>query len=379
VARYRRIFDAAKDSPDALYPYRAVLGALLRSPYFLYRTEVGQPSEAGRTLFNLTGFEVASFLSYSILGGPPSAELMERAARSELARPEVMKTVVREMLASGDARKRVQGFVGDWLDVDNIGETVKDVKAFPGFEKARPAMQVELQAFLTAFASVDGSYAGLLDGKVPRIKELDAYYASATASTASVRQGILGLSAFLATHAGPDYSSPTLRGHWIRERLLCDVLGTPPELPPLAVPSKGDPKTTRERYEQQMSPATCAPCHSQMDPLGFTLESFDAGGRFRLREDGVLVNTRAQIVGVDKGIDVDVSGYQQLNAAIAQSGKAQSCFARSAYRFLYGRSNDDLVEPLLQTSASSFRGSKRIGDLFEGLLTQTGFFTRRRD
>jgi hypothetical protein len=82
------------------------------------------------------------------------------------------------------------------------------------------------------------------------------------------------------------------RGKWI----LANVLGTPPTPPPPNVPELKDnsedaaPKSLRERMEAHRADAVCAGCHKVMDPIGFSLENFDAIGRWRNTDDGAKID-----------------------------------------------------------------------------------------
>jgi hypothetical protein len=104
-----------------------------------------------------------------------------------------------------------------------------------------------------------------------------------------VRGGLLGQGSVLTTTSYPDRTSPTTRGKWLLE----NVLGAPPPPPPPDVPALTDrgrddkPMAMRERMEAHRANPVCASCHRQMDPLGFSLENFDAIGHWRAASDGI--------------------------------------------------------------------------------------------
>jgi hypothetical protein len=298
--------------------------------------------------------------------------------RAELGRPDVLKSAIAEMLGSTQAKERIRAFVNDWSGVGRVSAADKDQKLFPDFEKVRPALLAEAQAFLARFATINGSHRDLLLGEVPRVAALDAHYAKGAPAPGQKRLGILGLGGFQSTYAGAALSSPTLRGMWMSERLFCRHIPVPPDVPPLEEAQKSPerPKTTRQVYEVHMKDPSCAGCHRWLDPLGFTLESFDAVGRYRTQENGVAVDTRGEIV--DSDVDRSVRGYQELAQALAESAEVRMCFARGTYRYFFGAEPDESATPFIQTSATAFRSSQRIGDLLTGLLTESGLHSRRR-
>ncbi len=275
---------------------RDALSAILASPYFLYRVESGGEADGTRTLSDL---ELASRMSFFIWSSLPDDELLDLAARSELSKPDVLQQQVRRMLVDPKAKALVDDFAFQWLNVARLDEIVPERSLFPqasGFLDPRPLFREELELFLDSVLRSDQPVTELLTADYTFLNEpLAMLYGVENIKGGqfrrvtldrSERYGLLGKGAILMLTANPDRTAPVLRGAWILER----ILGTPPDAPPPnvnALPDSGRGKrvlTMRERMAQHSRNPSCHACHGVMDPLGFTLESFDTVGQFRARD-----------------------------------------------------------------------------------------------
>jgi hypothetical protein len=176
------------------------------------------------------------------------------------------------------------------------------------------------------------------------------------------RLGVLGLGGFLALNAHVTETSPTLRGRFVSERLLCRPIPPPPpdvaaELPPR---SAGAPRTTRQRVEEHLADPKCAGCHALMDPLGLVLERFDATGAYRAQENGADIDASGRLD------DVPVSGLPGLAAALRGSPAAAACVAQQLFRHVKGRNAFAADGPALAALARAFAGA---GHRFRGLVS----------
>jgi hypothetical protein len=164
-------------------------------------------------------------------------------------------------------------------------------------------------------------------------------------------------------------TSPVLRGVYVLERLLCQELVPPPADLDITPPELDDEMTTRERWEAHSSDPACSGCHAAFDPIGFTLEGFDAIGRTRSEENGIPVDTSG---GVPLLGLVDLSGGREVADAVAGSAELRHCLARQWVRFGTGHLEDeeadaDLIEGIAVSSASS------VYDAMVGLATSETF------
>ncbi len=378
LARYAAVFEAAGGTSDATLPYRSVLRALLTSPFFLYRTEVGDIEKAPVAAFRTTDYEVASFLSYGLLGAPPSAELLSAAARGELTNPSTLSSAVTKLLDDPGAAAQLSNFLFQWLKLQNFGDVTKFEESFPGFAAQRDPMLAEARAFLSQ-NGVNATLPGLLTDAVPAAGGLDRFYRSdASGMTSAQHTGILGLGATLSLYAKAERSSPTLRGLFVRERLLCQHVSLPPtQVPDISdTAERSQPKTTRELYELHASDPTCKGCHRLLDPVGFTLEQLDGAGRFRTQENGVAVDPSGDLV------DTDVNGtyrsQAELAAALARSNWVRECLSRQAFRFYFGEMESDRGIPSVNAAFKALEQSGKLKDLLQSLLTTSNTIERTR-
>lgn len=378
VERYAAVFDAAVPSGDAALPYRSVLSALLTSPFFLYRTEVGDIGQAPTPSFKLTGHEVASFLSYSLLGTPPSSELLAAAQRGDLTDATKLGGIVPGLLEQPAAATQLATFLFQWIKLQNFDDVTKFEESFPGFASVRGAMLTEARTFL-AQSGVNNTLSGLLTAPVTATGALDRFYRSEPSATAGAQHtGILGLGATLSLYGKAERSSPTLRGVFVRERLLCQHIS----LPPIQVPDISDtaersqPKTTRELYEMHAKDPTCSGCHKLLDPIGFTLEQLDGAGRFRTTENGVNVNSTGDLVNTD--VNGVYRSQAELAQALARSQWVRECVARQAFRFYFGQVESDRGVPPVAAGFRALDQNGKLKDLLSALLTTPSSFDRTR-
>jgi hypothetical protein len=172
------------------------------------------------------------------------------------------------------------------------------------------------------------------------------------------RVGILGTLAFLSLQSTEIQTSPTRRGRFVMESLLCRSVPSPPNLAVTAAPPRLEGQSRRERLEAHLSDPACASCHVGMDGLGFPLEEFGPGGLYRTRDDeGYPLDLTGELDGES------FSGLSGLAPLLAANADAQSCMARQIYRFALGVADDvespELREDLnrfFETGGGSYRG-----------------------
>jgi hypothetical protein len=176
------------------------------------------------------------------------------------------------------------------------------------------------------------------------------------------RAGLLGKPAFLALNAHSNETSPTLRGKYIRERVLCESIGAPP---PNVVPVLGEPDpnapTMRDRLKNHAEDATCNACHSKMDPLGLALEHFDAIGRYRTDDHGHALDTAGDLDGEK------FDGALELSQLLRDDPRTAACVARQLYRYATAHVETDGEAGQIDKLVAGFEAS---GHDFRALLTQ---------
>jgi hypothetical protein len=388
VDRLMRAYTLGRTEGPFATGIELVMRAMLQSPNFLYRFEVGMAARPGEKLVRLTQHELAARLSYFLWSSMPDATLAQAADDAQLSTKEQVATRARAMLDDARARRAVPEFYRQWLGLGSLESVLKDKQIHPDFtDDLRAAMRAETPAFvehvlwnadrrlatmLTApIGFVTAPLAGLYGvpmpaGTTPQRVMLDP----------AQRAGLLTHAGFLATHALPNQSSPVTRGKFVRELLMCQPAMPPP--PDLNVtPPEVDPtKSTRERFAQHTANLACSPCHALMDPIGFGFESYDAIGRFRTMDGNKPVDASGEIM---RSIDLDgkFRGARELGEKLAASRQVHDCVATQWFRYAFGRFDGPGDTCSLAELKQSFASSG--GDLRELLvaLTQTESFLSR--
>jgi mono/diheme cytochrome c family protein len=329
--------------PDHRKAIRATLARILVAPQFLYRVEpagelrIARPaSYNGETPIEgtngvgvrpLTSWEMAGRLSYFLWASIPDDELRRAANANELTRSEGIQRQVRRMLADAKARRLSTEFFGQWLGFYHFDDYKGvDSGRFPEFTEAvKDAMNDEAVSFFEYIIRRDRPVREVLFADYTFLnRDLAKFYGvkkeiKATdkgelveGANAFNRGGMLRLGAVLTSTSAPLRTSPVKRGDWILRR----VLGTPtPPPPPDAGSIPADDKmfgglSLKAKLEQHKRNATCASCHTRIDPLGFSLEHYDPTGRWRDQypdgkaiEDSAALTDKTEIAGVNGLLD----------------------------------------------------------------------------
>ena len=297
---------AARDFDTGL---ERALEALLSSPKFLLRVEQDR-SGPGSTAYRLTDLELASRLSFFLWKSIPDDELLQIAERRQLNDPKVLTKQVRRMLADERSLRFLNDFSGQWLEVRNISSQ-QPAQQFQFDPTLRDAMARETELFFQSQVRDDRPIQDLLRANYTFLNErlaqhygISGIYGShfrRVTLTDEDRFGLLGQASILTITSNADRTSVVKRGYWILDVLL----GAPPPPPPpaLKIPplKENDPRSKptalRERMEQHRNSPVCASCHSQMDPLGFALEHYDAVGRLRETDGGAVIDSQITFRG----------------------------------------------------------------------------------
>ena len=383
------LFTASRDQYGFAKAIELVLQAMLQSPEFLYRIELGMPDPDAAEAVRLTHYEVASRLSYLLWGSMPDDALLQAAADEALGTREEVAAQAQRLLAEPRARQAVANFHWQWLRLGRLDALDKDPGVYPDFDDAlKASMQAESVAFLEDvvfdgagdFATMFTADYSIVDGHLAQL-----YGVAGPAGDAfervdldpTQRAGILTHASILAATGKRDQSSPVLRGVFVLEQLLCDA---PPEPPPNVdtTPPELDPSsTTRERFEQHMADPLCFGCHSVIDPIGFGFEHYDGIGRWRESEGALAIDARGQIPAGPGGDIVEFDGVLELAGVFAESPVARECFVESWFTYGHGRSpegEDDCSVTRLRNALDDAGGDVQ-SLLLE--LTQTEAFLYR--
>ena len=270
------------------------LERLLADPDFLYRIERDPVDGAAGMSYPVSDVELASRLSFFLWSSIPDDELLDRAEDGTLSDPDVLERQVRRMLADARATALVENFAGQWLHLRNIESVYPDPLEFPDFdENLRDAYQAETELFIEQLLHDDASVLDLLRADYTFVNErLARHYGIPNVYGNRFRKvslpsgehaGLLSHGSLMTVTSYPNRTSPVLRGKWVLENLL----GAPPPEPPPDVPTleeenaDGEPLSMREALVLHRENPACAVCHAPMDPIGFSLENFNAIGEWR--------------------------------------------------------------------------------------------------
>jgi hypothetical protein len=356
-----------------------VVRAMLQNVEFLYRTEIGQPVAGVDRLFKLTGPEVATRLSFLLWGTAPDDGLLDSAlAGDRLGSPQSIRAAAERMLADPRARRGVGRFHALWLGYERTAppaslapamnqETQKLIEKVV-FEDKRPWREL----FTARETYVDAALAAHYGLPAP------AGAAGWVSYGASGRQGILSHGTFLGVERKHEDTSPTMRGHFIRTRLLCAPVPPPP--PNLnvdidAVPSDGNCKSDRYNMWQKDG---CKACHALMDPIGFGLERFDRTGKARTVAPADAGKTGCELTGrgefLGAGAAEPFEGVAGLSDRLVDSGALERCLTTQLASFMLGREpRGEEVELFSRVAGRFTADGQRFDRLLLDLVSLPGF------
>ncbi len=375
---------------------QAVLEAMLQSPYFLYRSELGSfisPMNA----FSLDAYEIASALSFTLTGSSPDAQLLQAAADGSIKDPIKRRSEADRLLQSAAARATFGDFALQWLGVSNLPFVTRDNAKMTS--NIRRDMLQETQRFFGDLifdqnASVGDLYRA---DRTIASRELAAYYGLSVPATDWTpvaydgnRRGLIAQGSILATYSNSAEASPIKRGVFVRNRLLCQELPPPPANVDTTIPAPQPGLTIRERLARHLSQGaqsdgsnSCASCHQYIDKVGFGFERFDEIGILRSvyqERPTQLIDISGEIKGPDSLLDSTVLPFQnftELSELLASSPKAKECVAVQYLRYARGyveRTEDRCTGQSLQ---ETLRQDKSVRQALVEFVSADSFVWRK--
>ncbi len=379
VDRILRIFQSAHDRGESFERATQIaLTTVLVSPKFLFLVVPEEVNEDRP----LTEYELASRLSYFLWSTMPDESLFQEARRGTL-RGHLREQVIR-MLDDPKSQALVENFTGQWLQLRKLLGVAPDVELFPSFDdELRDAMRTETEKFFAHILRNNRSVLELLDADYTFVNDVLAHHYEIdgvsgkefqrVALADGKRGGVLTQGSILTLTSNPNRTSPVKRGQWILQQLL----GTPPPPPPPDVEQLDESEqaaesaSLRERLEVHRSNPECASCHSQMDPLGFALENYDAVGRWRTTDGEFAIDASGELIGGRRFEDAE--GLKRLLTATAAK-KFTRCLIENMLTYALGRGlePDDFctVEVIRQQLAGD---EYRIRNIVFGIVESDAF------
>ncbi len=372
-------------------PFTEAMGvavqAVLCSPNFLFRWELDPDAVKPGAVRNLNDYEVASRLSYFLWSSMPDARLTELAAKGELLTDATLRGEVKRMLADWRAQNFVRNFSSQWLQIRAVDEVEIDEKKFPKFSaKLRDAMKEETRLFFGAIVKEDRSIYDLIETDFTFVnQQLAEHYGLPAVQgnefqrvkipAGSPRGGVLSQGSVLIATSMPTRTSPVVRGKWVLEQ----ILGTPPPPPPANVPPLEETKVDKDaplrlRLEQHRANPDCSVCHDKIDPVGFTLENFDAIGTWRTQDGNNRIDPSGKF---SDGTKVD--GFTGLKKYL-KGEKFARAFAQKVMIYALGRgverADKQAVDVVTRQMAT---GGYKMSALISAVVTSDPFLKRKRD
>lgn len=379
---------------------QAVLEALIQSPYFLYHLELEEESMGGSatgTKVPVTGYSMASRLSYLLWGSVPDATLTTEAAAGRLSTAAQVSAQATRMLADSRATGGMRNFYEQWLKVLDLptSKVKNPVTNVDYAAKYSPAVQASLRASFDA--QVDDALWGAGDSVKALITGTTAYVDTNIAPIFGVtgitgttlqkvnvnpaqRMGIMTHPAIMSVFATETSSHPIKRGVFFWDKLLCQPLPSPPNnVPPFVPPSPG--QSLRQDFETMTAdPVSCQPCHMRINPLGFLFEHYDAMGYYVSTDsNGQPVNSATTLVGTnDPMLDLATTDAVQFATRLgADDSAVSSCMVKQVYRYAVHRHEASGDATSLKTLTDTFNTSGRSLKALLTQLTQSEAFLNR--
>ncbi len=358
------------------------LRRILADPEFIFRFEPAPARVQPGERYRISDTALASRLSFFLWSSIPDQELLTVAIAGKLREPAVLEQQTRRMLADPKARALVTNFAGQWLHLRALRSARPDDGIFPDFDdNLRQAFQRETELLFESVLRENRPVRELLDADYTFVNErLAKHYGipyvygpdfRRVRVASDARRGLLGHGSLLLVTSSPNRTSPVIRGTWILQNLL----GSPPPVPPPDVPGLEErptatAKSVRERLQQHRSSPGCAGCHQIMDPIGLSLEHFDAIGMWRTHDEGVPIDASAQLVDGTR-----ITGPESLRQALLDRSDAfVASLTEKLLMYGVGRETNyadmPAVRRIMQGAA---RQGHRLPDLILGVVNSVPF------
>jgi mono/diheme cytochrome c family protein len=380
------LYRKARASGDFDAGIELAVSGVLVSPEFLFRVERDPARVAPNTPYRVSDLALASRLSFFLWSSIPDDELLAAAESGRLHEPAVLERQVRRMLADERSRALVDNFAAQWLHLRNLESITPDMRLFPDFDdNLRRALRQETELFVESILREDRSVIDLLRADYTFVNErlakhygIPNVYGSRfrriTLDAASWRGGLLRQGSVLTVTSYATRTSPVIRGKWVLE----NILGVPPPPPPPNVPALKDNTVDgslsgRKRLAEHRRNTVCAGCHNLIDPVGLSLEKFDAVGRRRTVEDGTPVDASGGLP--DGSTFADVDGLE--TALLGRPELFVETVTEKLLTYALGRGVEHYDAPAIRAIVQSATANRyRMSDVILGVVNSTPFQMR---
>jgi Protein of unknown function (DUF1592)/Protein of unknown function (DUF1588)/Protein of unknown function (DUF1587)/Protein of unknown function (DUF1585)/Protein of unknown function (DUF1595)/Cytochrome C oxidase, cbb3-type, subunit III len=385
--RLMKLFDLADQNGEKFAAsVKLPMKAALVSPQFLFRGEIQPDPDSPDSVHPVDEFALASRLSYFLWSSMPDDELLNLAKRGKLHAN--LDAQVKRMLASPKASALTENFAGQWLEIRRLPTLQPDKDLFPDFDAALgAAMQKETEMFFDNIRHEDRSVLEFLtadytfvNGRLARfygLTNIEGENFQKVSLAGTHRRGVLTQGSVLALTSNPTRTSPVKRGKWVLENLL----GTPPPPPPPDVPNLDDKTrnltgTLREQMVQHRANPTCAACHARMDPIGFSLENFNAVGAWRDQDGGAPVDASGQLMSGES-----FNGASELTQILADKKRDEffRCLSEKMLTYALGRGLEYYDRPATDKMVKRLDSDPKFSSLVREVVDSVPFQMQRGD
>ena len=374
----------AEDLLDRWQALQFTAAGLLQSPDFVFRVEHGEAAGAERRYSN---YEMAARLSYLLWNSTPDDALLDAAERGELVTDAGVRAQAERLLADPRARATIRIYFGEYFNLSRLDALEKDRDLYPQMSPTLgPAMRGEIERVIDDLVfEQDADLRELMTTRTTFVTaELAALYNLPAVEPSAEnegfvkvelpddgpRGGLMGMGGILALNAHNTVTSPTHRGKFIQNTLLCvDIPPPPPGVVTSLeeIPDDG-PITTRAKLARHAEDPACVGCHRLMDPLGLALENFDAIGAWRTTENGFPIDASAEIGGMN------FQGARELGELLRHQDSIGECLSRRLFRHASGRLEEPGQErTILELSRDFADDGHRFQALLLALVQSDGF------
>jgi mono/diheme cytochrome c family protein len=390
VAPLMKIYAEGRDGADFEHGISAAVQAILVSPNFLFMTESDPPRSAPGKVHPITDLELATRLSFFLWSTIPDDQLIGLAEKKQLSKPDVLKAQVARMLVDPKSRALTDNFAGQWLYLRKLEFQRPDRRVFPDFDqRLRSAMLTETNMFFDGVVHENRSVLDFLDADYTYLNQrLAEHYGIPGVYGTTFRKvhldpsehrgGLLGQGSILTVTSYGNRTSVVLRGKWILE----NILAAPPPPPPPNVPALNDAKngkllTVREQMEMHRANPVCASCHTKMDPLGFSLENYNAIGAWRSTDAGKLLDVSAVMPdGTKFQGPTGPTGLQGI--LLSRKDQFVEAFTERLMTYALGRGLEAYDMPAVRAVRyAAVKDDYKINSIIMGIVQSVPFVMRR--
>lgn len=386
LARYVKVVDIGQQSLDVWTGLSFATSAVLESPHFLYRTQLGQPHPDKPGIWRFSDHEMADRLALLLWGSVPDEALLKAADEGLLTTSEGLREQAERMLADPRALgqgRGVMAFLVEWFGLEGLDALSKDEDVYPKMSHTLgPAMRAEIEHYFRQRAlEQDEDFLALFTSRQVRInEELRQIYGLQEPVSGQGweereipsewdRGGLLTSPGIMALNSTRTRTSPTLRGLYVLERLLCLNINPAPDglnVDEFLTPEGQE--TIRQWNARFRQNQQCAGCHNLMDPIGLAFGRFNGIGQHSGKELGMDIDPSGTVLGQP------VADAKALGEFLSNSPQVQQCVVRQLIRYANGQREVFEEEPLVVELTKTFREEgNRIKPLLLAFILSSGF------